>query len=183
MCETVLGMQSQRVRHAIQALASNAPARCCGIRPGVTSTTSKRMSPVTSCGCFASQDSAAAMMRRRWRSVTASAASSSWRALSPRRRPACRGASRRCRSRRPASGSGAPGCDSPWRSRNAAARLSAERPSRNAAMPFRVGLARRGAAHRAYVGFAIVLHQFECAPVDVRRGLAGGVRDARPPHP
>ena len=44
---------------------------------GATSTTSKRMSQSASSGWLASQASAAAMMRRCWRTITASAASSS----------------------------------------------------------------------------------------------------------
>jgi hypothetical protein len=45
----------------IHPVASNALAMCCGILPGVTSMTSKRMSRCASAGLCASQSSAAAL--------------------------------------------------------------------------------------------------------------------------
>jgi hypothetical protein len=51
------------VKRRAHAEASNAACRCCGMRPGTTSMTSNRMSHCESCGCEASQISAAAMMR------------------------------------------------------------------------------------------------------------------------
>src|SRR6516162_5283574 len=102
------------------------------MRPGATSMASKRISRMRSSAFRASQASAAAAMRRRWRSVTDHAASSSLsRALTSTntnrlRRRAMMSISptgllqRRARMRKPLA------------MRNAAARLSAEIPVRNA---------------------------------------------------
>ena len=63
-------------QRSAQREASKALAMWRGILPGTTSITSKRMSAWSSSGWLASQNSAAAMMRRLSASVTASAASS-----------------------------------------------------------------------------------------------------------
>ena len=62
-------------------------------------------------------------------------------APSPRRTPACCGGRRRCRSRRPACGSAAPGCDSPWRSGR---RRRGSPPRGRCGTPPRVRAAARG---------------------------------------
>src|SRR5262245_35480697 len=119
-------------RTRLQLLASNAAVIWRGMRPGATSMASKRMSRMRSSGYCASQASAAPAMRMRWLSVTDQAASSRLsRALTStktrrRRRRATMSISpsgqrqRRARMRNPLA------------TRNAAARLSAEIPVRNA---------------------------------------------------
>src|SRR5262245_1782998 len=126
-------------RAKLQLLASNAAVIWRGIRPGATSMASKRMSRMRSSGYCASQASAAPAMRARWRSVTDQAASSRLsRALTStktrrRRRRATMSISpsgqrqRRARIRKPLA------------MRNAAARLSAEIPVRNATCRSRLG--------------------------------------------
>src|SRR5262245_3769622 len=142
------------------------------MRPGATSMASKRISRMRSSAFRASHASAAAAMRRRWRSVTDHAASSSLsRALSStntsrRRRRAMMSISptgllqRRARMRKPLA------------MRNAAARLSAEIPVRNAiwrsARGTWIGLARG----RSSVMVAL-LGECESTLIDLATGLAG----------
>src|SRR5215471_14777870 len=142
------------------------------MRPGATSMASKRISRMRSSAFRASQASAAAAMRRRWRSVTDHAASSSLsRALTSTntnklRRRAMMSISptgllqRRARMRKPLA------------MRNAAARLSAEIPVRNAiwrsARGTWIGRARgRSSAMVALLG------ECERALVDAAAGFSG----------
>src|SRR5262245_11584482 len=142
------------------------------MRPGATSKASKRISRMRSSAFRASHASAAAAMRRRWRSVTDHAASSNLsRALTSTntkrlRRRAMMSISptgllqRRARMRKPLA------------MRNAAARLSAEIPVRNAiwrsARGTWIGLARgRSSAMVALLG------EGESALVDTPAGLSG----------
>src|SRR5215813_14306224 len=162
----------QAVTRPHQPPASKAAGIWRGIRPGATSMASKRISRMRSSPFCASQASAAAAMRRRWRSVTDHAASSSRsRALTSTntnrlRRRAMMSISptgllqRRARMRKPLA------------MRNAAARLSAEIPVRNAiwrsVRGTWIGLARgRSSAMVALLG------ECESALVDATAGLSG----------
>ena len=173
---------------------SNAAGMWRGNLPGATRMASKRMSRIVGCGCCASHSSAAAAMRCFCRGVTASAASSRVaRAFTSTKISRCRRAAtmsispsglfqRRARMRKPCAIS------------QAAARLSAEMPTRNAAIFS--GRRLRGAA----TGFAAlrgagassrivgVLRQRQRALIDLaarppgrQRHFADGVldRDAR----
>src|SRR5262245_49502445 len=162
----------QAVTRPHQPPASNAAGICRGIRPGATSMASKRISRMRSSAFRASHASAAAAIRRRWRSVTDHAASSNLsRALtstntSRLRRRAMMSISptgllqRRARMRKPLA------------MRNAAARLSAEIPVRNAiwrsARGTWIGLARG----RSSVMVAL-LGECESTLIDLAAGLAG----------
>src|SRR6516165_5976392 len=142
------------------------------MRPGATSMASKRISRMRSSAFRASQASAAAAMRRRWRSVTDHAASSSLsRALTSTntnrlRRRAMMSISptgllqRRARMRKPLA------------MRNAAARLSAEIPVRNAIWRSGRGTWIGAARGRSSVMVAL-LGECKRALVDAAAGFSG----------